>query len=708
MERIRHPEKSPEDINRFYSITKDESNLQLVPAPFEWFGEYGPIDWKVYTLPESWRERQIISWFREYGIDYFKDLDIWDIDWDLSELREELPENSFIGSSGRTSARVEDLLRRMKSIGNSLVEIDGIKGSLVPGDVILLFEKGRNVPRGGTVVEIGSFAGLSAFVLARGLIASGNREARIYCVDLWESSVQVPEYRSLDFVRDNRMFEEFMANIERNGLSEFIIPVKGNSIEVAGRFQDESIDLLFVDGDHSFEGVYNDLQHWFPKVKPGGVIIGHDCVPGSGARRALELFVSKHALTYKVYEPPHAHFMFEIIKPCFHVEKNLVSLIILTLNNLEYTRQCLESIRRYTPQPHEIIVVDNGSTDGTVEFLQSQPDVRLIQSDENLGFALGNNRGLLEARGNYIVFLNNDVVVTEGWLARLIACAESNPRVGIVGPRSNYVAGYQLVRDVPYGEDMERMQEFAREWSHSHEGQWEDTARVIGFCMLVKREVIEAIGGFDPIFGLGNFEDDDFCIRAQIAGFKIKIAHDVFVHHFGSQTFRRENIDYRGLMLANWERFKAKWGLPRSLPLSQGYPIGTLIRRSFEKEKHRVPLEFTPYPLDGAKRVKYGAFFSPRVLSWYIQHFQVHDDVTLVLYKEEDSRRFLGEVSRVVQELGFHPEEVPDILLLCEPLDELKLASLLQAVNTVLVTPDTPPSWRRWAAYLGKKKEEIG
>ena len=125
---------------------------------------------------------------------------------------------------------------------------------------------------------------------------------------------------------------------------------------------------------------------------------------------------------------------------------SLTSIIILTRNNLEYTKMCLESIRRYTPEPHEIIVVDNGSTDGTIEYLEAQEDVKLIKNGLNLGFALGNNLGLREARGEYIVILNNDTVVTEGWLTKLINSAQSNPQVGIVGPRSNYVVGVQLVK----------------------------------------------------------------------------------------------------------------------------------------------------------------------------------------------------------------------------------------------------------------------
>lgn len=377
----------------------------------------------------------------------------------------------------------------------------------------------------------------------------------------------------------------------------------------------------------------------------------------------------------------------------------LTSLIILTRNNLEYTKLCLESIHRYTPEPHEVIVVDNGSTDGTVEYLREQPDVKLIENRYNLGFALGNNRGLREAKGDYIVFLNNDVVVTEGWLTRLLACAKEDEKVGAVGPRSNYVVGPQLVPNVPYGDNLEAMQEFARSWSLEHAGKWDAVPRVIGFCMLVKRVVIEKIGGFDPIFGTGNFEDDDFCLRLQLAGFTIKIAHDVFVHHFGSKTFQSERIDYRTLMQRNWEFFKKKWNLPENLPMERGYIPHNLLQQPFQREKHFVPLSFTPLPLDGVREKKYLSLWDPKAISWFLEHFTANDPVTLVLYYPSEGA--YEEVRRFLEEMGYQEDQIPDVLLYVERLPEKKIPELVVAVDVVLTDGgDTP--FVSWGVYLGK------
>jgi O-antigen biosynthesis protein len=82
----------------------------------------------------------------------------------------------------------------------------------------------------------------------------------------------------------------------------------------------------------------------------------------------------------------------------------------------------------------------------------------------------------------------------------------------------------------------------------------------------MKRKVYADIGGYDEIFGIGNFEDNDFCIRARKAGYQLGIAMDVFAHHFGSSTFIQNKVEYDALLLFNWEIFKRKWGLPEDAP----------------------------------------------------------------------------------------------------------------------------------------------
>ena len=132
--------------------------------------------------------------------------------------------------------------------------------------------------------------------------------------------------------------------------------------------------------------------------------------------------------------------------------------------------------------------------------------------------------------------------------------------IGLVGPMSNFVAPPQLVENVPY-QDVAEMQRFARQWRDEHRRQWFTVPKLSGFCLLMKRAVYDKIGGLDERFGLGLFDDDDLAERARRAGFELAVAHDLFVHHFGSRTFLGNGIDIDELLEENARRFAAKWGL---------------------------------------------------------------------------------------------------------------------------------------------------
>ncbi|MDH3883092.1 MAG: glycosyltransferase, partial [Desulfobacterales bacterium] len=283
--------------------------------------------------------------------------------------------------------------------------------------------------------------------------------------------------------------------------------------------------------------------------------------------------------------------------------KQLTSIVILTCNQIEYTKKCIDSIYKQTPEPFELILVDNGSTDGTVQYLESEIAdrneairVKIIKNKKNKGFAAGNNQGIAIAKGDYILLMNNDVVVTPGWLGRMIACAEKDSKIGIVGPCSNYVSGPQLVEKVNYDVNtLKGLTEFSNQFAAQHSQQEQQILRVVGFCMLIKRAVIEAVGGMDNRYGLGNFEDDDFSLRATIAGFKSCIASDSFIHHFGSRTFVGENIDYRNSLTKNWELFKEKWGLPFELPYGSPYSLSQMKHTLFDPIVHYYPLQEEDY-----------------------------------------------------------------------------------------------------------------
>lgn len=237
------------------------------------------------------------------------------------------------------------------------------------------------------------------------------------------------------------------------------------------------------------------------------------------------------------------------------------SIIILTYNQLELTKQCLDSINRHTNMENiEIIVIDNGSTDGTVEYLKSLPYIKSGFNKENQGFAKGCNQGYKMASGENILFLNNDTIVTEYWLDAMLRCLHSSEKVGLVGPVSNYVSGPQQIA-VTY-QDIGEIDSFASSYCKQNEGKYKRVLRLVGFCLLVKSEVLKKIGGFDERFEIGSFEDDDLCLRAAIEGYQLLIANDSFVHHQGHATFlSNQEINFQYLYQVNYSRYIEKWGM---------------------------------------------------------------------------------------------------------------------------------------------------
>jgi len=236
------------------------------------------------------------------------------------------------------------------------------------------------------------------------------------------------------------------------------------------------------------------------------------------------------------------------------------SIIIPVRNQLALTRLCVDSIRKYTrPGSYELIIVDNGSTDGTAEWLERQPDVRAIRLADNAGFPAACNRGLAEARGDNLLLLNNDTVVTPRWLDNLSDALLSDGRVGAVGPVTN-AASYQTAISVVY-RNLEEMWRFAEAHNRPDPAKREERVKLVGFCLLIKREAFEKTGFLDERFTPGNYEDDDYSMRLRLAGYRLLLCRDTFIHHFGSTSFRSVGRGaFAELLARNAEKFAAKWG----------------------------------------------------------------------------------------------------------------------------------------------------
>ena len=283
-------------------------------------------------------------------------------------------------------------------------------------------------------------------------------------------------------------------------------------------------------------------QRWHAEGRPKMLKLGSLHIEGESPADIEPFYVYQYLIT---------------AKPAPRLQWGLTSIVIVTHNQWDYTRQCLESLRFRTDEPYELIVVDNASTDGTVPWLRTQTDIRLIENAENRGYPAAVNQGLAIAQGEQVLLLNNDTLLTTGWLHRMLETLHRESDIGLVGPCSNNVSGPQQV-PVPYA-DLAELDGFAWDHGRRHHGRFATTDRLVGFCLLIRREVIDRIGNLDERFGIGCYEDDDFCRRSIEAGYRCVIAQDAFVHHFGSRTFLGRGVDLGQVLQGNRQVYEAKW-----------------------------------------------------------------------------------------------------------------------------------------------------
>ena len=239
------------------------------------------------------------------------------------------------------------------------------------------------------------------------------------------------------------------------------------------------------------------------------------------------------------------------------------SIVVLCYNGLEETTlPCLESIIGNTPMDsYELIIVDNASKDGTPDYLKTfvalHQHVRIHLNDSNKGYSGGNNDGMKLALGQYIILLNNDTLVPVGWLDKLLGLFSEQANVGLVGPVTNAAGNEQRIELAGLNE--QNYEEIAAAYTNRQLGIWFATERLGFFCVAMRREVLDKVGYLDENFGIGMFEDDDYCIRVKKAGFTLAVVEDCFVYHKGSVSFSKLDTDnYRELFDKNKAYFRKK------------------------------------------------------------------------------------------------------------------------------------------------------
>jgi GT2 family glycosyltransferase len=243
----------------------------------------------------------------------------------------------------------------------------------------------------------------------------------------------------------------------------------------------------------------------------------------------------------------------------------LVSILVVTHDGLAWTRMCLGSIDRRTDWPRfEVIVADNASTDATRQWLgdeERRGSLRVVLLPENRSFAAGVNAAAAASRGEFLCLLNNDTVVTRGWLSALVRHLERDSTIGMIGPSTNEIANEARV-EVGYRE-LRHLDSWSRGFTRSRAGRAEPIPMLAMFCALLRREVFDRIGPLDERFEIGMFEDDDYARRLAAEGLRLAVARDSFVHHAGRGSFRAlPDAEYRRIFEENRRRYEEKWGAP--------------------------------------------------------------------------------------------------------------------------------------------------
>jgi GT2 family glycosyltransferase len=260
------------------------------------------------------------------------------------------------------------------------------------------------------------------------------------------------------------------------------------------------------------------------------------------------------------------------------------SIVVVSYDGLPFTRLCLTSLLANTAGEFELIVVDNGSIDGSEEYLVSlaRADARVsvLLCGRNGGFPAACNRGLSLARGEHLVLVNNDTMFAPAWLGRLKAHLRSR-EVGLVGPVTNRI-GNEAEVEVGYRTWCEYLA-VARRRARDQAGEWIELRTPAMFCVAMRRDAYERIGPLDERYEIGMLEDDDYAERARQAGYQLRCAEDVLVHHFGEAAFGRlvASGEHARILRANKRRYAEKWGRDWA-------PYPRRAKRSYELDSERL------------------------------------------------------------------------------------------------------------------------
>ncbi len=240
------------------------------------------------------------------------------------------------------------------------------------------------------------------------------------------------------------------------------------------------------------------------------------------------------------------------------MSNTICDIIILTLNQPDVLRPCVESVLKHTKIPSHLIIVNNGGGENIRDYCAALTPTEYVtfkfyDFPENIGFVRGNNKAAEDGDSHYVCLLNNDCIVTPGWLERMIDLAEKNPRFAAVNPQCNTLITQKAAESFSLEERSRYFEQF--------KGNYYVLGSAIGFCMLVPRRIIKEIGLFNEEIDTAYFEDSDFSYRAREAGYECVVAADAYVYHQPFGKASSISMTRRQALIAkNRKWFENKWG----------------------------------------------------------------------------------------------------------------------------------------------------
>jgi GT2 family glycosyltransferase/glycosyltransferase involved in cell wall biosynthesis len=429
----------------------------------------------------------------------------------------------------------------------------GVKGRTdliiqLPGEWAALFARQDFLPDlnfSGKFISPWAFRFLKA---AAGL----NALSQVYLQRIWELEQQVQAQRGYLIEQGNELALKEMELLQANQQIAFKVQenediLNSRSWRTMQKFQNVRLKLLPIgsrqekwmisfsgwlrlwrrEGTRSFLSRIYDMISWKVKVAFLRFRTG-----GRFSSRSAHI----DAVPQQLVSSPHA---------------GQVDIVVCVHNALEDVQRCLDSIMLHTSQPYSLILIDDGSDSSTKELLDrfsSQHGATLIRNEQANGYTRAANQGMKSAQGDFVVLLNSDTIVTSGWLDRMVTCAESDKKNGIVSPLSN-TASWQSIPEIeshgdwasnplPQGVSVEKMGRLVEKNSGY---LFPKLPFLNGFCLMIRREVIDQIGYFDEeLFGDGYGEENNYCLRARKAGWALALADQAFIYHAQSKSYSSE------------------------------------------------------------------------------------------------------------------------------------------------------------------------